>query len=301
MPQTSPPCSNLGFSNSPAADAPRCPSPGLPRTSNTLSYRQKPKAQRDSRLWQCQVQAFKNTHRRLSVYAFRLHFITTIPDDCRHLISAVTPHQDLSLFSLGPSQHGLITLLPTALPPLISPFPHPSQPASRSAHRTEAAEQVRKARHTVSSRPLASTKATAARGGHPISPTQHRSAETPRCNVARQLWDFSGFLICYQFGGCHAVFGFYPFSMCWHNEKVTQSVGVEAPAKSLLKDGYLHLLFAAKNSSKPELRWKRALSRRRLRERSQGIHLWVILSLGNSCLFSAGLARKEYCPSQRGN
>lgn len=88
----------------------------------------------------------KNTHRRLSVYAFRLRFITAIPDDCRHLISAVTPHQDLSLFSLGPSQHGLITLLPTALPPLISQFPHP---ASRSAHHTEAAEHVPKARHTV--------------------------------------------------------------------------------------------------------------------------------------------------------
>lgn len=61
------------------------------------------------------------------------------------------------------------------------------------------------------SHPLASTKATAARGGHPISPTQHRSAEIPRCKVARQLWDFSGFLICYQFGGCHAVFGFLSF------------------------------------------------------------------------------------------
>lgn len=51
----------------------------------------------------------------------------------------------------------------------------------------------------------------------------------------------------------------------------------------------------AKNSSKPELRWKGALSRRQ-RERSQGIRLWVILSLGDSCLFSTEVGRKEYCP-----
>ena len=123
-----------------------------------------------------------------------------MPDDCRYLISAVTPHQDSSLSSPGPSQHGLITLLPTALPPLISPFPHPSQPASGSAHDTKAAEQVQKARRAVSSHPLASVKATAALGGHPISPTQHRSAEAPRCDVAHQLGGFLDFLSVINLG-----------------------------------------------------------------------------------------------------
>lgn len=145
------------------------------------------------------MQAFK---KHISDCLFRLHYGTAVPDHCRHCLSAVAPHQDLALSSLGSSQNGQITLLPMVLLKLVSPLPHLSHPMAGLSI-TPQHSGYRKP-GVPSAHPLASTKPQWRSGKHPASTTQHRSAET-RCNI--------GFPVHYQSEGCHAMFGLYPFFM----------------------------------------------------------------------------------------
>lgn len=94
------------------------------------------------------------------------------------------------------------SLLPMVLLMLLSPFPHPSHPTAGLS---------------ISPQQLSGYREPGVPSAHPSPAQSHSRAQgstlpAPQ-STALQRHTNIGFLIHYQFGGCHAVFGLHPSCM----------------------------------------------------------------------------------------